>query len=85
MEDDFKVNDRVKRNFKRALVGIGEESQNRSWADELPAGLGTIKAIKEETTASVSEGPEARMFLVAWDNSTSSYLGQDGLELVKRP
>lgn len=84
----FKVNDRVKRAFKRSLLSDITNSDNSSSAKSdpltnLPAGLGTVKALKEETSLSGNETVEETLMVqVAWDNGTISYLALDSLEGV---
>lgn len=44
---------------------------------------GTVKQVREETTASSVEQKEiALLVTVAWDNGTISYFSPDGLDLV---
>ena len=44
---------------------------------------GTVKEVREETTASTVEQKESALLVtVAWDNGTVSYFSPDGLDLA---
>ncbi len=46
--------------------------------------IGVVKDIRSEVTASTQEAKEKGLLVqVLWDNGTFSYLGPEGLEIVK--
>lgn len=88
MANKFKINDRVKRRQIRsagALAGEIDGNSSGASANELPlsGALGTVKAVREETsTSSESARERSIMIQVLWDNGTLSYFGPEGLEAI---
>ncbi len=86
--EKFKINDRVRRTNFRTAVKISKESNEATAVIDttpLPRGcLGTVKALREETTMSAKDSKEKTVMVhVLWDNGTLSYLGPEGLEVIK--
>lgn len=84
----FQVNDRVRRipytitvvkNADIAHSGDGADSESTTLS---PRGaIGTVKALREETTLTNRESRERSLMLhVLWDNGTLSYHGPEALE-----
>lgn len=86
--EKFKINDRVRRTNFRTTVKISKESNEATAVvDTTPLQrgcLGTVKALREETTMSAKDSKEKTVMVhVLWDNGTLSYLGPEGLEVIK--
>lgn len=76
----FKVNDRVTRVFaKKTVEGVEQPTVTSAYK----GCIGTVKAVREETTLAARESKEkSMMFHVLWDSGTLSYLGPEGLALA---
>jgi len=86
--EKFKINDRVRRvPFTVTLATDGAASLNNVEGEtaittySTRGCIGTVKALREETTLTSRESRERSLMVqVMWDNGTLSYLGPEGLE-----
>ena len=89
--EKFKVNDRVRRlpfNVTLSTDPTGAQNLGDGEAQVTTVStrgcIGTVKTLREETTLTSKESRERSLMVhVLWDNGTLSYLGPEGLELVK--
>ena len=89
--EKFKVNDRVRRIPFTVTVPVEDEINDFEMNGEAQTTtfstrgcLGTVKALREETTLTSAESRERSLMVqVLWDNGTASYHGPEALELAK--
>lgn len=83
--EKFNINDRVRRTNFRGSAKASQSSEGAEEAAPIPRGsLGTVKSLREETTMSAKDSREKTIMIqVLWDSGTLSYLGPEGLEVVK--
>jgi len=86
----FKVNDRVRRRPYKVAIPLTEEVMNAADEDEVASAtvtirgcIGTVKAVREETTLAPQEGMDRTLMVqVLWDDGTLAVHGVEGIELA---
>lgn len=89
--DKFNITDRVRRlpftiTVPRdgSSIGVHDDGEVQTTTFSSRGCIGTIKAIREETTLAPQQSRSKSIMLhVLWDNGTLSYHGPEALEVVR--